>query len=201
VLRGEQYGIPERIHMTKDSSLRWLPAVASVAALVTAGPLAWSSSFGAFLLVWFGGPALLLGAGVCLLVWAISEKRPQRRRAILATLAVTIVLTPAVIIGVWHIPERIHDRAEFLFWYPTHRRLVDRFLPREGIIMTWDAWGLAGMENESYLVSNPSDTISSTSAASKWAERYAVHHCGIAHATRMRQGLFVLRPYTNCFLQ
>ncbi|HTZ80757.1 MAG TPA: hypothetical protein VMC10_22795 [Stellaceae bacterium] len=181
--------------MRAVSITRWLPVWAAVAVLATAGPLAWSRDFAVFLFAWFCyGPALLLVC-LCLVIWAIVDREPARRWSALAAVLAIVAAASTAYFG-----ARVfdHDRLAFLFWHPLHRQLVDRFADTDGIILTWDSWGIAGMENDSYLVSNPSDTISDIDAASKWARRYS--DCEIVNVKRMRPGLYILTTY-NCPLE
>jgi len=182
-------------HMTTERILRWLPVFAAGAVLAIAGPLAWSRDFGVFLLTYFVCFPLFMFICACLVVWTITEKRPTRRRSVLATTAVVIFLVPLIFLGIRHMDR---DRAAFLFRYSLHRHLVDESAATDGIITVWDSWGMAGMENDSYLVSNPSDTISSLDAASKWAQRYS--DCEVVDVKRMRHGLYILTTY-NCGLE
>jgi hypothetical protein len=81
-----------------------------------------------------------------------------------------------------------------------HRHLVDRVAAKDAIIMVWDSWGMAGNEKDFYLVSNPSDTISSPDAASRWAKQHADNTCEIGDVDRMKRGLYIVTTY-NCGLQ
>ena len=181
--------------MVTDRSLRWLPAVAGVAIVVTAGPIAWDRGFGTLLFAIFLYFPTLLAICAWLLVWGLAGKRPERRRPALSTVAVIAVLTPLIFISV----NRVREQAGFWFWYQTHRELAGSFSTTDGIITAWDGWGMAGMENDSYLVSNPSDTISTRDAATKWAQRYP-SGCEIAGVKRMKRGLYILTTF-NCALQ
>jgi len=93
----------------------------------------------------------------------------------------------------------IHDYLAFWAWYPTHHRLIDDYRARDGIVMTWDSWGFAGGGNDSYLVSNPSDSISNTEAATLWTYRLE-HACEVVDVKRMIRGVYILTTY-NCPLQ
>ncbi len=178
-----------------NRSLRWLPVVAGVAILVTAGPMAlWGGSGTLLFCVLLYFPTLLV---ICvgLLLWGLAGNRPEQRRPTLATLAAIAVLTPTIFIGVLS----VRDQVAFWIWYQTHRQLADNFSMTDGIITPWEFWGIAGMENDSYLVSNPSDTISSTDAATRWAQRYP-SGCEIVDVKRMKRGLYILTTM-NCGLQ
>jgi len=55
---------------------------------------------------------------------------------------------------------------------------------------------MAGMSNDSYLVSNPNDSISSLNAATKWVHRIQPA-CDAAAVERMARGLYIITTY-NC---
>jgi hypothetical protein len=101
-------------------------------------------------------------------------------------------VTPGIFIGV----ANIRDRLAFWLWYPTHRQLVDEWMTKDGIIVDWDGWGMAGMENDSYLVSNPDDMISTVDLASQWSLQHA-NGCEVVGVQRMRRSLYILTTY-NC---
>ncbi len=65
--------------------------------------------------------------------------------------------------------------------------------------MTWDRWGFAGGENDSYLVSVPSDSLGNKATATQWAQRFQPG-CEITDSERMMRGLYILTTY-NCPLQ
>ena len=93
----------------------------------------------------------------------------------------------------------MHDRLGFWVWYATHRNVVRQYTKRDAIIMTWDSWGIAGMENDSFLVSDPDDSIgNSTENAARWTKRMK-SGCGkaVAGAVRLKRGLYILTTY-NC---
>ncbi|MGO9486211.1 MAG: hypothetical protein ACLPX9_16780 [Rhodomicrobium sp.] len=181
--------------MMTDRSLRWLPAVAGVAILVTAGPIAWDRGWGTFIFCIFLYFPTLLVICVGLLLWGLAGNRPEQRRPALATLAVIAVLTPTIFIGV----QRVREPVAFWFWYQTHRQLAANFSMTDGIITSWESWGMAGLEYDSYLVSNASDTISSRDAATRWAQQY-LSECEIVDGKRMKRGLYILTTM-NCGLQ
>jgi len=181
--------------MTMNRIFQWLPALAAIVVLFTAGPLFWSRDFGNYLFAFFIYIPALLFVLVGLLFWAFFEKQPKRRHSILATIAAIIASSAVVFAG----EKYLGDRIAFTFWYPFHHQLVEKFSGKDAIIITWDSWGMAGMENDSYLVSNPSDTISSTDAATRWAHGHRFD-CEIVDVQRMRRSLYILTTY-NCPLQ
>jgi hypothetical protein len=182
--------------MTISRSIRWLPASTGAAVLLTAGPLAWMSrDFGWFLFALFDYVPILLLLCACLLIWAIFERRSERRLVVLITMATIIALPPGLVFADRH----LHERVAFLFWYPVHQKLVGEFAAKDGIIAAWDRWGMAGSENDSYLVSDTSDAISTMDAASSWARNNHTD-CPIVDAKRMMRGLYIITTY-NCPLE
>lgn len=181
--------------MTLDRAVRMLPLSAAAIILLTFGPLGWSRDFGAFLIVVLVGVPILLVACLAILIWAIFEKRWMRRRSLLATLGVMILLPPAVTYGA----KAAHDPIGFYVWYFTHPKIVEEFAHKDGIILDWNRWGMAGNESDSYLVSNPDDTISDLSAATAWAQRFEPG-CEVGHSQRMKPGLYIIETY-NCPLR
>jgi hypothetical protein len=62
-----------------------------------------------------------------------------------------------------------------------------------------ESWGMAGMENDAYLVSNPGDNFTQDGGASEWL-RPVGSTCEIVASKRMRRGIHIVTTY-NCPLQ
>jgi hypothetical protein len=93
----------------------------------------------------------------------------------------------------------VHDRLGFWVWYATHGDVVRQYAKHDAIIVIWDGWGFAGIENDSFLVSDPDDSIgSSTESAARWAKRIK-SDCGeaVVGVVRLKRGLYILTTY-NC---
>lgn len=58
---------------------------------------------------------------------------------------------------------------------------------------------MAGMENDAYLVSNPSDNLTQAGGAAEWL-RHVGSSCEIAASKRMRCGIYIVTTY-NCPLR
>ena len=119
----------------------------------------------------------------------------MRRRSLLATLGVMILLPPAVIFDA----KAAHDPIKFYAWYFTHPKIVEEFAHKDGIILDWNRWGMTGNESDSYLVSNPEDTISNLSAATAWVRRFG-SDCEVGDTQRMKPGLYIIETF-NCPLR
>ncbi len=65
--------------------------------------------------------------------------------------------------------------------------------------MPWDSWGMAGMENDSYLISDHADSLTDAHVASRWTHRHH-YNCDVASVVRMQRGLYILTTY-NCPLE
>jgi hypothetical protein len=174
--------------------LRWLPWIAGVVVLGTAGPLGWSRDFGLFLLGLFVYLPIVVLACYALILWALRERRTPRLWPILATLAVVVVMTPATLI----LANQTKDQARFVAWYLSHRELADSYANADAVITDWDSWGFAGNENFSYLVAARDDSMTTPDAATAWVQRRAPD-CEAAGVKQMAHGLYVVTTY-NCTL-
>ena len=172
-----------------------MPAAVGVAVLAATIPLALSRDFGVFLATAFlYAPALLL-AGIGLIIWGFAEKRPARKTsAFLAAAAIAIVAPTVYIVG-----SKFRDQIVFAFWSQTHVALIGRYANRDGIISTWDSWGIAGMENDSYLVASHRNALFSNNEATKWARQQG-GKCDVVHVQEMRRDLHILTTY-ECSLE
>jgi hypothetical protein len=168
---------------------------AAIAVLATAGPLGWSRGFGTFLFtILFYLPAVILFS-ICFCIWAWSERKSPRWRPIGLATAVAFLLVPITLFGL----PMVKDEIGFRFWYETHRSLVEPFLANNAIILDWESWGLAGMENDSYLVSDPSDRLDKTSEKALWLHDVG-SDCDLVATDRMARGLYIVTTY-NCVLR
>jgi len=173
-----------------------LPLIAALVVLCTAGPLLWSRDFGLFLLLGLYAPAL---GGVCLLVLVagLFAKEPGARPTLVVTSLTAAATFAALFFTAAPASDFMHDRLGFWVWYATHRDVARQYAKRDAIIMTWDSWGMAGMENDSFLVSDPDDSIgSSTENADRWSKRMK-SDCDVVGSVRLKRGLYILTTY-NC---
>jgi hypothetical protein len=181
--------------VTRPLALRWLPTVIAVAVLATAGPLGWDKDFGTFLFtLFFYLPVLvILCAGLC--IWAVIEHRSPRGRSVCMALAAAVVSAPITFFGAsWG-----KDHARFFLWYATHHGFADQFVGRDAIVLDWESWGIAGSENDAYLVSDPDDKLDQSGERLKWLHNIG-SDCEIADAKRLARGLYIATTY-NCPLR
>ncbi|MDD1522604.1 MULTISPECIES: hypothetical protein [Bradyrhizobium] len=180
----------------KSRTLRWLPFIAAIAAVVTAAPFAWDKSLRTFLLlISLYLPAMaLVCIGLC--IWAAVERKSSRARSIVISLAVMLTLIGGTF---WAVP-RVKDELRFLAWSHTHSDAAEGwFADKDAVMLDWESWGMVGMENNAYLVSNPSDTLAEDGGASEWL-RNVGSSCDIVASKRMRRGIFIVTT-TNCPLR
>ncbi|KYK48050.1 hypothetical protein A1D31_27345 [Bradyrhizobium liaoningense] len=176
--------------------LRWLPLIAAIATVTTATPLAWDSkNFSTFLLfISVYLPAVVaVGLGLC--IWAGVERKSPRARSIVISLVVMLTLIGGTF---WAVPP-LKDELRFLTVSLTHNDALRGFADKDAIILDWESWGMAGMENDAYLVSNPSDTLAEDGGASGWL-RHVGSSCEIVASKRMRRGIFIVTTH-NCPLR
>ncbi|MEY9182552.1 hypothetical protein ABIG06_004134 [Bradyrhizobium sp. USDA 326] len=136
--------------------LRWLPVIAAIAAVMTATPLAWDSkNFGTFVLVIsvYLPVLALVVLGLC--IWAGVERKSPRARSIVISLVIMLTLIGGTF---WAVPP-LKDELRFLSVSLTHNDALRGFADKDAIILDWESWGMIGMENDAYLVSNPSDSL------------------------------------------
>ncbi len=123
---------------------------------------------------------------------AVAIKSQTYRVAVGSNILTAILVLTAVIFTTRY----EHDRFEFLFWYPSHREFVQSHSNKDGIILNWDSWGMAGMSNDSFLVSVPKDNIASATDASQWSHSHGFV-CDVIDTQRMRHGIYMFMTY-NC---
>jgi hypothetical protein len=96
----------------------------------------------------------------------------------------------------FYLVPRFKDEIRFLVWSYIHANKLSEYAKTDAIIPDWEDWGLAGMENDSYLVSNPADNFGETGAAFEWTRRIG-STCDIVATKRMAPALYIVTTY-NC---
>jgi hypothetical protein len=166
------------------------PAVIFATLFLLAGAYFGSSQgFGAFLLS-IPVLALLFLSAVAAAAWATRIK-VERSRALVAW--VLICLTPLAYLCSYGVAQRIR----FLLWAPAHYRQLERASKKDGIIMGWDSWGMAGQDTFSYLAVDTQDRLGSKVRADQWTKQIG-QSCGLWQEQRMWPNLYVVTTYTNC---
>ena len=111
------------------------------------------------------------------------------------TLAIVIValagISTMVVYG-----GRLQNPLRFLVWSLAWHGQIEALARQDAVIQHWDGWGFAGMENDSYLVSDPDDSITGLEAANRWVRDHDLT-CDVVAAQRMRRGFYILTTY-NC---
>ena len=173
--------------------LIWLyrtPAVVLGTLFLTAGAYFGSTrDFASFLISIPALPILLLCAVVAV-VWAIGA-RVERGRVMAAVLLICI--TPLIYLCSYGIVQRVR----FLLWAPAHYRQLAAASAKDGIVMGWDSWGMAGSDTFSYLVVDTQDRLGSKDRANQWTKQIG-QSCGLWQTQRMWPKLYVVTTYTNC---
>ena len=179
-----------------NRSAFWI-APGSTAALAVAfyGPFGYGRDFGAFVIGLF---LVLPALGLILLVsgaWSLLERRPKwlgvARSLFLAALA------PALLVPLlWCFGDPIRDPARYAVWATFHARELGVARRSDGVFKHWDGWGMAGNDNDSYLASDPTDTLARRGVADRWAKAHRLG-CGIVAVRRMERGVYLLTT-SNC---
>ena len=144
-------------------TLRWLPFITAIAAVATAIPFAWDKDFGTFLffISCYVPAVALVCIGLC--IWAGVERKTPRARSIL----ISLMLMFTLIGGTFLVLPPVKDELRFLAWFHTHGDALGWFADKDSIILDWESWGMIGMENDAYLVSNPSDNLTQDGGVSE----------------------------------
>jgi hypothetical protein len=171
----------------------WLaksPAVALATLLLLSGTYFGSRrEFGAFLI---SVPFLtLLFVGALTAATLTTRRKGERGRASVAW--TLICLTPLAYLCSYGPAQRIR----FLLWAPAHYRQLARASEKNGIVIGWDSWGMAGQDTFSYLVVDTEDRLGSKARAVQWTKQIG-QSCGFWEVQKMWPRLYVVTTYTNC---
>lgn len=173
--------------------LGWLcrsPAVLLAVLFLLAGAGFGSDrDFDAFLISIPSLPLLFLIA-LAASAWA-SRIPAERARAAVAW--ALICLTPVAYLCSYGIVQRVR----FLVWAPAHYHQLAQQSEKNGIIMGWDSWGMAGQDTFSYLVVDTQDRLGLKARADQWTRQIG-QSCGIWQTQRMWPKLYVVTTHTNC---
>lgn len=172
------------------TSLPGFSAVAVAVFFLIAGTYFGSTrDFGAFLLSLLVLPLAFLVVLVPT-IWA-SCVNSQRRLALVAWLLIGLTV-PA-----YFLSYGVIQRARFLSWASAHYAQLAQASRKNGIIMGWDSWGMAGQDTFSYLVVDTEDRLGLKARADKWTHQVG-QTCGLWQTQRMWPKLYVVTTYTNC---
>ncbi|MBV9995154.1 MAG: hypothetical protein JO127_08070 [Caulobacteraceae bacterium] len=98
----------------------------------------------------------------------------------------------------WVFGDPLRDSARFAVWKATHAQELASARRRAGVFMHWDAWGLAGSGNDSWLASDPTDTLARPGAAGAWGRARQLG-CAVVGVRRIEPGVYVLKTY-DCLI-
>jgi hypothetical protein len=133
-------------------------------------------------------PALFLLSLLCIGIAAFADWRSRGVKIGLLILLATPIFALATF--------RFHDDIRFVLWSAVHGRDLDRAAKKDAVITAWDSWGMAGLENDSYLVSDISDDNRSVAAAEQWRKHMRLK-CPIVATERMAARIYMVTT-SNC---
>lgn len=148
-----------------------------------------SRDFGSFLL---SIPLLgiLFVVTLIAIVWSAIIKVDKSR----FTVALVIVcLTPIAYFYSYGFTQRVR----FLLWAPAHYQELVAASKKNGIIMGWDSWGMAGSDTFSYLVVDTEDRLGSEARIDQWTKQIS-QSCGIWESRRVWPRFYIVTTNTNC---
>ena len=163
-----------------------LPIVSAVAFFIAGLVFGMSRDFGVFLLGMIALPILLLVALGCS-IFGLVRKTHHRGVQIAAIL---ILATPVLV----YAGRDVGDQLRFILWASFHYSQLHQSQKGNPIIKTWDSWGMAGNENDSYLVVDTKDEIGSLTLANRWRERLG-QSCEIVATKRMWPKFYIVTTY------
>jgi hypothetical protein len=147
-----------------------------------------SRDFGAFFLALLVLPCLALVTLIWIGAAALAPGRQGRCLGI--AIAVALLAAPAFLVA-----GALRDRVRFAGWAVANGPL-ERLTQRNAVLAWWDSWGMAGSENDSYLVADPDDSIGTIAAAERW-RRHRHLSCEIVDSRRMAARVYIVTTY-NC---
>jgi hypothetical protein len=161
------------------------PLLASAIFFTAALIFGWSRNFGTFLLGLFALPALLLIALACFAVAVTRKSRRGIRPGLLL-----LVAAPFAAYATSH----LRDRVRFVVWEIFHAGELGQLTGQDRIITGWDGWGMAGSENDSYLIADVRDDSATRASAERWRKRMRLE-CPIVATQKMARRLYIVTTY------
>jgi hypothetical protein len=162
-------------------------SVVTSAALATAAVVFGSSrDFGMFLLGIMVVSGLLI---LALIILGVATAADKGSRGIKAS-ALLVLLTPVAAYAASH----LRDRVLFVGWSIVHPAALQAAASKDSVITGWDSWGMAGSENDSYLISDKFDDSSTVASAERWRARMGLN-CSITATARMQTGIYIVTTY------
>ena len=175
------------------NKLAWItqsPAICLSLLLLLAGAFFGSSrDFGAFLLSIPTLAALLLVAVVAAVLESVKRTDGVR---VLSAWALIGLAPIAYLLSYAPVQE-----VRFLLWAPAHYRQLADASKKNGVVIGWDSWGMAGQDTFSYLVVDTNDQLGSEARRAQWTKQIG-QSCGIWEHQRVWPKLYIVTTYTNC---
>jgi hypothetical protein len=164
----------------------WIaPALAASLAVAFYGPFGFGRDFIAWLVAVF---LVLPAIGMFLVVsggWLILDRNPRRRE--IARSSLIAALAPSVLIpALWFFGDQLRDPARYAVWATLHPNEIEAARQHDGIFKHWDDWGMAGNESDSYLASDPTDTLDQPGVGVRWANAHRLG-CDLVGVRRMNE--------------
>jgi hypothetical protein len=104
-----------------------------------------------------------------------------------------ICLTPFAYICSYGLTQRVL----FLLWAPAHYSKLAAASEKNGVIMGWDSWGMAGQDTFSYLVVDTEDRLGSKDRIDQWTKQIG-QSCRLWEERRVWPRFYIVTTYTNC---
>jgi hypothetical protein len=125
------------------------------------------------------------------LAW--TEHEPRSRAIVRSSFLA--VSAPAILIPLlWAFGDPLRDPARFAAWAAVHQGDLTAARRKDGVFKYWDGWGIAGAENDSYLASDPTDTLARRGVVDDWAKAHDLG-CDVVSVRRMARGVYLLTTF------
>jgi hypothetical protein len=132
-------------------------------------------------------PYLVIILGLCFTV--VGAVLHLASHAKVARSLIALLLAAVVSLLIWAMPT-LYDGIAFVTWLPFHAGELTKASGTDQTIAHWDAWGWGTMNNDSFLVSDRDDELSTAAGARRWEERRKTT-CEVLDARRMVPGIYI----------
>ena len=105
---------------------------------------------------------------------------------------VLFILFPFIVYAAYQKTDELHFTGWSVFHFP---QLLEA-ASKDQVVARLDSWGMAGMENDSYIISDARDDSSSVGSAERWRLRMGLD-CEVVATSRMWAGFYVFTT-ANC---
>ncbi|WP_353230203.1 hypothetical protein [Novosphingobium sp.] len=89
------------------------------------------------------------------------------------------------------------QQIRFLLWAPSHYSQLAEASKKDGIVIEWDVWGMAGQETSSYLVVDTEDRLLTKTRADKWAKQIG-QSCDFWEGQGVWPKFYIVSTSTDC---